>query len=142
MRTIEEIKREIREAEQKLYRLKNEVFDIEFFDNVDKYAYQEIQEKILFLQSEINNDILYIKTTYNQLLSIRTSAELLVRRNNDPDAIETSKKIHQAFIMLIEYNKLLENKIDKFNALLTERETFLEKSKYRDAVLKAEDNII
>ena len=70
IRTIEQIKNEIRDTEQELYRLKNEFSDIEFL-GVDQAAYQSIQEAISLLQNEINNDILYVKTIYNQLLAIK-----------------------------------------------------------------------
>ena len=43
IRTIEQIKNEIRDTEQELYRLKNEFSDIEFL-GVDQAAYQSIQE--------------------------------------------------------------------------------------------------
>ena len=140
MRTIEEIKNEIRETEQELYRLKSEFSDIEFL-GVDKIAYQSIQEKITLLQNEINNDILYIKTVYNQLLAIRSGAELLVRQNNDINAVETSEKVHKAFLMLVEYNKVLDDKITSRNSLVAEREHFVEKSANKSLIAAYRKNI-
>ena len=140
MRTIEEIKNEIRETEQELYRLKSEFSDIEFL-GVDKIAYQSIQEKITLLQNEINNDILYIKTVYNQLLAIRSGAELLVRQNNDINAVETSEKVHKAFLMLVEYNKVLDDKITSRNSLVAECEYLVEKSANKSLIAAYRKNI-
>ena len=140
MRTIEQIKNEIRETEQELYRLKSEFSDIEFL-GVDKVAYQSIQEKTTLLQNEINNDILYIKTVYNQLLAIRSGAELLVRRNNDSNAVETSEKVHKAFLMLVEYNKVLDGKITSYNSLVAEREHLVEKSANKSLIAVYRKNI-
>ena len=124
MRSIEEIKLDIREVENELYSTK-----ISFSEYqqtiVDTTYYQDVQEQISLLESEINNDIIYIKTVYNQLLSIRANAELLVRQNNDIQAIETSDKVHQAFLMLVEYNKKLNEKISTQRKLIEERESYI-----------------
>ena len=140
IRTIEQIKNEIRDTEQELYRLKNEFSDIEFL-GVDQAAYQSIQEAISLLKNEINNDILYVKTVYNQLLAIRSGAELLVRQNNDSDAVETSEKVHKAFLMLVEYNKALDNKIVSCNSLVAEREHLVEKSANKSLIAAYRKNI-
>jgi len=127
MRTIEQIKRDIRELEHELYGLQNEFTNIEFKD-VDQEAYQKIQAKITKIQNDANNDIIYIKTIYGQLLSIRSNAEFSVRQNNDPSALETAEKVHQAFILLVEYNKMLDRKLAEIRRLEDESKRLVEKS--------------
>lgn len=147
MRTIEEIKNEICKTEKDLYNLK-EAFPDNALLGTDKVAYQEVQEKIAFLQNEINDDIIYIKTVYNQLLAIRLSTELYKCQNSDRYNVETSAKIHQAFILLIEYNKLLDSKIAERKNLLAERERIVQKSSdksllsvYRRNVSKSQNRL-
>ena len=147
MRTIEEIKNEICKTEKDLYNLK-EAFPDNALLGADKVAYQEVQEKIAFLQNEINDDIIYIKTVYNQLLAIRLSTELYKCQNSDRYNVETSAKIHQAFILLIEYNKLLDSKIAERKNLLAERERIVQKSSdksllsvYRRNVSKSQNRL-
>ena len=140
MRTIEQIKNEIRETEQELYRLKSEFSNVELL-GVDIFAYQSIQDKITLLQKEINNDILYIKTVYNQLLAIRSGAELLLCQNNDEQAIEVLEKVHQAFALLVEYNKKLDRKTDEHRSLTFECEQLVQRSANRSLITAYENNI-
>ena len=128
MRTIEEIKEEIRDTKDELSKLKDELSGLEFL-GANKCAYKHIQDKISQIQNEINKDILYIKNVYNQLLTIKSSAELLVRLNNNQEAIETSQKVHGAFLLLIEFNKKLDDKLAKRNTLLEECNHLIKKSK-------------
>ena len=127
MRTIEEIKDEIRYIEKELARFKTELFGLEFL-GTDKPIYEDIQERIAQLQNEINSDIGYIKTVYNQLLAIKARAELLVRENANQESIEISEKVHEAFLLLIEFNKTLGEKIANRKALIEERDQLIKKS--------------
>ena len=140
MRTIEQIKRDIRELEHELYDLQNEFTNIEFKD-VDQEAYQKIQARITKIQNDANNDIIYIKTIYGQLLSIRSNAEFSVRQNNDPSALETAEKVHQAFILLVEYNKMLDSKLAEIRRLESESKRLVEKSSNKQLLAAYEKSL-
>ena len=140
MRTIEQIKRDIRELEHELYDLQNEFSNIEFKD-VDQEAYQKIQTKITKIQNDANNDIIYIKTIYGQLLSIRSNAELSVRQNNDSRALKTAEKVHQAFILLVEYNKILDGKLAEIRRLEGEIQRLIEKNSNNQSIAECEKKL-
>lgn len=117
MRTIEDIREEKLITEQEVYYLKEALLNEEI-RSVDKDTHDLLQEKISSLQKEINSDTLYIKNTYNQLLKIRSNAEFLLRQKDDRDAKIVSDKVHQAFLLLVEYSEKLNEKIAEHKRLL------------------------
>ena len=125
MRTIDELREEKRIAEHQVYYLKEELLN-EKINSVDKNVYMSLQDEISSLQKDINNDIIYIKNTYNQLLEIRKNAEILLRQKNDEEALHISKKVHQAFLLLVKCNEELEKKILKYKKLLESNEALIE----------------
>ena len=106
MQDIKQIKSEIRKLEQKIYDLKKEVSEIKLRD-INESAYQIIQDEITALEKEINSDVIYIKNTYNQILAIKRVSDYAIRHSNDVNALKVSEKAHSAFLMLIQYNRIL-----------------------------------
>ena len=135
MRTVEQIKSDIRKLEQDLHSMKSERAS-----SVPK----DIKREIEALECEINKDVIYIKNVYNHLLDIRSSAEFSVRRDSDPDALSISKKVHLAFTMLVEYNKKLDVKVAQLHRLCDKRDAIVAVgfniAKF-ESVLKELDNL-
>ena len=141
MQDIKQIKSEIRKLEQKIYDLKKEVSEIKLRD-INESAYQIIQDEITALEKEINSDVIYIKNTYNQILAIKRVSDYAIRHSNDVNALKVSEKAHRAFLMLIQYNRILDNKIAEFRNLIAERAKLIEGACDKAKIKECEEQII
>lgn len=145
--TTKEIREQIKAAEKEL-REEQIKYNSNKLPEDKKQPLKEKAENIRRLKNEINNDILYIKTVYSQLLAIRCEAELLVRENSSSDNVEVLGKVHDAFLLLVEYNKKLECKISRCNVLVAEYQAFVQnnidkeyQSRHEEALEKIRSNL-
>ena len=140
MNAILDLKEQIRAVESELYELKRNAHTPDRLGSI-KNEYLALDEKISVTKDEIDEDFIYIKRTYDQLLAVRSGAELFARKNPDQPPFDVFSKTHRAFLMLIELNKRLESKLSLYKDLLYRRELLVEKQVNKKTINEVSDKL-